>query len=409
MRRIVEGSPESLLAVNPDLPGELEQVLAKALAKNPEERFPTAAAFAEALRGQCAAARGLTADAWPATASFVAAVHGTETMMADLLDCLQQFDDAADRGDIATARAAFDVMRKVGGQDPRFAVALEQSAKRMAEVEVAAPEAAATAEEIPETAPPPAGDATFLFDRAPVAAEPTRAPAPAPPTPAPIVAPTTAPPPSVRPTARVSPLVWAGVGLTLAAAAIAAGILFTRGPRVERKPAVAVAEVATDRAALLTRPDEHAPAVTTLKRGDRLNILRAPRFRDQPWTEVQWISGQQISPPAFARTADLSKWTSKNQALAEQLTQLFAAEPAPPAPATPLAAVAVPATPAPSPAVEVKLNADVELRTARAFWQNGQYDQAAWVLERLLRAQPGLPAAAEELKRVKRAKEVEGR
>jgi serine/threonine-protein kinase len=49
-RRIVQGQPESLLAVAPGLPASLEEVFGKALEKEPERRYQTGEEFAAALR-----------------------------------------------------------------------------------------------------------------------------------------------------------------------------------------------------------------------------------------------------------------------------------------------------------------------------------------------------------------------
>ena len=47
----LRGKPKSLREVKPDLPSRLEQVLTKAMALDPADRFPTMTAFAEALEG----------------------------------------------------------------------------------------------------------------------------------------------------------------------------------------------------------------------------------------------------------------------------------------------------------------------------------------------------------------------
>jgi Protein kinase domain len=419
MRRIVEGSPESLLAVNPDLPARLELTLARALAKNPEERFPTAAAFAEALREQAATAHEVAIDPWPATATFQQQVHGTETMMAELLDCLQKFDDAADQGDVATARSAFDLMCKVGEGDTRFAIALEQSAKRMAELEAAAPMSTQVtpvpviepSAPILETPPAPRtpmesapGDATFLFDKTPITE--TKPIEVSPPAPAKVVTMPTPPPASVAAPRRPL-LLWAGLGVVIAGTALGGGIALLRTPRVERLPAVATAIVDADTLPLRQRPEAKAQVIATAKRGDRLEILRAPQYREQPWTPVQFVSGKTITPTAYVPTANLTQWKGKNDTVAQQLKQLFEPAPATVAAAEPAAEPATP--PAPAPATEVKLIPDAEIQIATNFWRNGEYDKSIWILQRLLKAQPNLPAATQLLAKVQKAKEAEGR
>jgi eukaryotic-like serine/threonine-protein kinase len=65
--KVLQGTTRRLAQVRPDLPLVLDQLLARALARDPRRRFPTAAAFAEALE---------TAVSPPAEASSIAAwVH----------------------------------------------------------------------------------------------------------------------------------------------------------------------------------------------------------------------------------------------------------------------------------------------------------------------------------------------
>jgi serine/threonine-protein kinase len=52
--RIVHEEPASLLEANPALPPEVERVIQRALAKNPEQRFASCGAFADALAPPCA-------------------------------------------------------------------------------------------------------------------------------------------------------------------------------------------------------------------------------------------------------------------------------------------------------------------------------------------------------------------
>ncbi len=437
MRRIVEGSPESLLAVNPDLPEALEQVLARALAKRPEDRFPSAAAFAEALRSQMSAVRDLT-DPWPSASGVVTSAHSTETIMSELLDCLQKFDDAADRGDAASARAAYEVMCKVSGGDTRYAVALDESAKRLVALGVAAP---AAPERAPVPEPPPtipesgpamvlvpepsmAGEATMLFDS--VSLDPVRPldAVAAPPIPKPVAKPSPQPAPQAADpspvilTARVSPSpaaplkanrlkLWAGAGVAAALVAMAGAILLPRVTGAARPavvPAVAIAQVVSDKSSLRGQPADTAPSVGEVRRGNKLRILRLPVFREQLWTEVQYVSGDTVSPRAFARTADLGEWSSSNPQLDAQLHQIFAEEPT----LTPAPEPAKPQTPSPIVA-ETKLNAAAELAAAATLWQSAEYEKSLWVLDRLLKAQPNSPEAIKLRDKVKRAKELEGR
>jgi serine/threonine protein kinase len=49
-RRIIQENPKPLRSLNPLIPERLEQILARAMSKDPEQRFQTAAEFAKALR-----------------------------------------------------------------------------------------------------------------------------------------------------------------------------------------------------------------------------------------------------------------------------------------------------------------------------------------------------------------------
>jgi serine/threonine-protein kinase len=56
LMRVTEALPPSAHALNPALPPEVDEVMAGALAKDPDERFATASAFVGALRGVVAPA-----------------------------------------------------------------------------------------------------------------------------------------------------------------------------------------------------------------------------------------------------------------------------------------------------------------------------------------------------------------
>src|SRR5581483_8642423 len=62
--------PPALTSVRQDLPGEVDRVLARALAKEPEDRYPSCGGFADALR----AALGIAPYVGAAPASTVATV-----------------------------------------------------------------------------------------------------------------------------------------------------------------------------------------------------------------------------------------------------------------------------------------------------------------------------------------------
>ena len=211
VERITEGQPDSLdhcPAVTP----ELDALLQKALSRDPANRYASVTEFASALRhagGTITPPTGVhertLTNAPPRPA------RGTETILSAVLLNLQKFEDAADRGDVPGAREALAAMKQAGAEDSRYAVALAQSANRLAELEnvrTIMPASLTTSGPVPVTQAPVSRsvtspsvrfDPTVLFD--------TYVALPAP------------------PRRRVPWLIWAGV---LALAACFAVFLFTR-------------------------------------------------------------------------------------------------------------------------------------------------------------------------------------
>jgi serine/threonine-protein kinase len=62
MFKIANEPPADILAVNPNVPAALVAFLARALAKNPDERFQTGEEFAQALRAAATGARASGLD-----------------------------------------------------------------------------------------------------------------------------------------------------------------------------------------------------------------------------------------------------------------------------------------------------------------------------------------------------------
>lgn len=68
-RAVLEAEPEPLTAVRPDAPPRIAGVLTRALAKDPADRFATAAELALALRGAAGIEHGVHPSEWPANLS----------------------------------------------------------------------------------------------------------------------------------------------------------------------------------------------------------------------------------------------------------------------------------------------------------------------------------------------------
>jgi serine/threonine-protein kinase len=74
MARQVTGTPAPLRAVRPDVPPELDRVVARALAKEPDNRFPTAGEFGRALGRSLSMGAGTLTGAVPAFAAGAPAI-----------------------------------------------------------------------------------------------------------------------------------------------------------------------------------------------------------------------------------------------------------------------------------------------------------------------------------------------
>jgi serine/threonine protein kinase len=134
--RLKRDLPDLVLRDRPDIPGEVHAVLQRALVREPADRYASAAEFASALRDIAGRLPSLTM-AFEDTHTGLRPAGGTETILSAVLINLHEFEDAADRGDIGVARRAFAEMKRAGAQNSCYVVALEKSAKRLAELESA--------------------------------------------------------------------------------------------------------------------------------------------------------------------------------------------------------------------------------------------------------------------------------
>ncbi len=312
MERITGTKPDSVLTYRPDIPMEVDDVLRRALAREPGDRYASAGEFAARLR-ETAGRLPRIAVAWESTQPDVGRpVAGTETIMSAVLINLREFEDAADRGDLGVARQALVEMRRAGAQNSRYAVALEQSAKRLAEIErVEASLCSGPIDNRPagwQPAPPhrptllqnvqnvsaetslgAAGtsaratmDATVLFDDLPVGP-------PAPPTQPPVThsivgaEPVTSGRSRSRAPRRRSRAQWVVWGGVLAVVACVAAFVFTKGTdhELESLPAaVAVPSVSEPPAPAAvdapTKPHTEAAAISHMDRASRRTLQRNP-------------------------------------------------------------------------------------------------------------------------------------
>ena len=216
----------------------------------------------------------------------------------------------------------------------------------------------------------------------------------------------------------------------------------TRGSKETVVQAAGTAQVAAAQAPLRKEPSDSADLLVTLKKGDIVNVIRPPRSRSQEWTEVQYVSSQNVSSAGAMHTTDLTNWTSAKPDVAFYFLEMYA--PAPSAGESELrqyaqnltafiqhftgaaqindakaeldktnaaiARLATPAagnTPAPHKAAAPPFDSETELARAEKAWENGDYTQAERTLRRILQQRPDFPAASGLLDKVVKAKQLE--
>ena len=190
-KRIMNDAPDSLIARNPALPADVEPVIGKALAKDPDERYKSADEFARALRAvlaKCFSAESLSTvsaeslsiqspssvvsmPAPPPVSPELPKDMNTEYKMSEILGALQRFDAALDRENVAEARSALQTVDRLAKIDDRFAAAATESHGRLSELEARVPAPPPVA-----VTPPPVTAARPPVATAPpsIAAPPTR-------------------------------------------------------------------------------------------------------------------------------------------------------------------------------------------------------------------------------------------
>jgi hypothetical protein len=235
------------------------------------------------------------------------------------------------------------------------------------------------------------------------------------------------------------------VGAAAAALIVIAVVLWavTRGSKETVAQAAGTAQVAAAQAHLRKEPSDSAELLATLKKGDIVNVIRPPRSRSQEWTEVQYVSSQNVSSSGAMHTTDLTNWTSAKPDVAFYFLEMYAPAPgageselrqyaqnlsafiqhftgAPQlndakteltktnAAIARLSAPAATSTPAPHKPAAPPFDAEGELARAEKAWENGDYTQAERMLRRILQQRPDFPAARGLLDKVVKAKQLEG-
>jgi serine/threonine-protein kinase len=166
-KRIINDEPDLLRMRNPNLPADLEAVIAKGLAKDPDQRYQTADEFAQALRRileqspELASSADEIVPSAPPAASPEAPIYlNTEYKMSEILAALQQFDAAMEQENVAAARSALQTVEKLAKIDDRFAAAAKESRGRLSELEARMPASPPASAEPPQFRPPEAPPAS---------------------------------------------------------------------------------------------------------------------------------------------------------------------------------------------------------------------------------------------------------
>ena len=378
-QRIVEGEPDSLFDHQSNLPPILENVFARALAKNPDNRYNNAAAFAADLRAILAGMRAnpstisscdLPSNQMEATVPNVPASSvepalapegedSAEWRNSEVLMLIPQFEKAIEQKDQASAQRCFDSLLRVTVADGRFNEAIESCRLRLEQlgpqltppagspaqtqricVECGAGNRSAARfcigcganlDEVqakPVEAVPPgplSGLSETVFDR-------TTLYKPDDPGIAPVAPASEVPKQSMAQPAKqgASPVSAKGIMahrrilIPAAIAIVAIGIvllgLMFRGYPTE--PASATARVST--ANLVVHAEESAGSngLYSLRHGDTVNILKLPEDKSQEWVRVQSVVNTTAKAPGFARLAELSPLAGRDVSSAMKILEV---------------------------------------------------------------------------------------
>lgn len=373
-RRIAETPPDSLRAVDPEIPESLEKLLFRALEKDARQRIQTAAEFAAGLRavqqelgGQPALVETAAGGGLILTAEEAMNPAGepdlSEWRVKEFTRLLSDFDESVALEHASSAQRVLDELANLARADARLSAAFADCESRLRRMGGARPQPAHSSAQAtvmmpavsvpPEALPPKpvereaipaaakAEPASFKIGAAPKPPE-----APPPPAPSPAARPlmpsaslTPAPPPGVaartpptpqsavqspatRPSKSGGKLLAIAAGVVvLVAGAIGVARLLRRNAPVE--PSVARAVVQADSTGLMPQASASSAALFQLHRGDALHVLSVPRNRGQEWIQVQFVTPSKVSPPGYAQAADLGDWSSDEAGAALALLKAF--------------------------------------------------------------------------------------
>jgi serine/threonine protein kinase len=131
------------------------------------------------------------------------------------------------------------------------------------------------------------------------------------------------PRPTGRPRRFPGRLLLVGIPLAAAVGAVLWGV--SRVPWRAPERAEGYAIVATADAALFEQRDSPRPFVT-LRRGDRVEIMKMPQFKTEQWVKARMVAAGRALATGYLRVAHLEQWNSDDPQTALRLLTLFAPE-----------------------------------------------------------------------------------
>lgn len=370
-KRVVEGHPDALFDHDPTLPIVLDRIFSRALATDPEERYPNGDELAVDLRAVLDAIRQ---NASPTFSRFElpsqrgasliekpqvrhadpslltqppAGEDPHEWRMSEILRLLPDFEKVVDEGDAGRAAQILAQLEAIEAIDNRFAEAVELCRKRYGampkeaprEVPVAAPAgvspgaqrtagmqtgAPASARDVPLSDQTIRWDQTVSMPLPPGQSAPPVSQIRPNPTWQPVSTQNSPPqpPPSqaASPAAKAAPSRQAfkvpktaifGIASAIACVVVAFAIWMLWPVRAQ--PAEGTATVAAEHSQLFKNANGPA-GIAALSRGDRLNVLKLPSSPTDQWVPAQLVTSRAVSKPGFVRMRDLDPdgWEAKD-------------------------------------------------------------------------------------------------
>ena len=114
------------------------------------------------------------------------------------------------------------------------------------------------------------------------------------------------------------PLVLAVSGAVLL---VLIGLILWALRPVPLEPAVAAAAVSGQ--TFLYKNTTSGSTIRSLNRGDHVNLLEMPHWRDQRWIPAQFAQGKKVTRPGYVRVSDLTEWNSSNPDSQLELIRMF--------------------------------------------------------------------------------------